>query len=583
MPWDYKPAWAIPDDVRGYANKAKRDKWANLPATDHQFYSFHEGVNPNIRVSKVKKDGGGNPVHCTYALVADYDSPQPIEKVLDYAKALPFVPNRIEHTLSGNWRFVWGLDTLIIFPSDKFARHFYKVFPEIAFDPARGMVGFDKPAWEAPERYWTNGCEWTALHDTPIPADVSGGWLVRAGEKFKFNTAEFGINIPLELVKEELAKNFPRFAEWGEFTLGSQGPSFWLDDSTSPKSAIVRETGMQTFSAHAAKGFYRWADLLGIDFVKTYQAKEIGVVTEEIYHDGRDYWRQIPSGKWCHWAIENVKEHLCVTLGVPNKTEEGGKPSRLRVAMQHIQNFQHVDEVVSYVFHPPGILSMNNCRKLNRCQVKAMEPAEGKQEWGPRGNFPFVSEVFDKVIEKEIARLTTLAWGCWGYRGAYALEPTQGQVLFMCGGVGVGKTLINREIWGAIFGGYAEAGAFLSGQDPFNSELFNVGYWAQDDATLTTDPKKLQLYYEMCKRLAANSSLRGNEKFHQACMNLFGGRIGCTCNSDADSIRGIPEVTLSNSDKTIFIRTVDKCPINYPVQKKIREILARELPFSADG
>ena len=114
MPWDFKPAWPIPEQAR--TDKKFRDKWINNPATEHQCYTFFEGVNPNLRISKPNKEGGGNPVHSMSALCADYDSAQPLEKVLDYAKALPFVPNRIERTLSGNWRYVWGLMKLLSFP-----------------------------------------------------------------------------------------------------------------------------------------------------------------------------------------------------------------------------------------------------------------------------------------------------------------------------------------------------------------------------------------------------------------------------------------------------------------------------------
>jgi hypothetical protein len=286
LPWDFKPEPPFPEEVR--KDKKFRDSWISAPSTRHCVYSFIEGVNSNQRVSKLRTDGGGNPPHAIHALVADYDSPEPKEKMLEQAKNLPHQPNWIEHTLSGNWRFIWLLEEPLILPSFDFARHFLKTFSDFAFDPARGMFGFDKKAWEAPERLWTNSCEWLHIHDVKIPKAVSLGWLVAASRTFNFKSKDFGTEIPLEIVKEALAKKYPSFAGWpGEFLLNEQGPTFWIAESASPKSAIIRETGIQTFSAHAPKGFYSWADLLGADFVREYKAASIGRAIEGIYYDGK--------------------------------------------------------------------------------------------------------------------------------------------------------------------------------------------------------------------------------------------------------------------------------------------------------
>src|ERR1035438_5545296 len=178
LPWDFRPVTPIPEEVR--KNKKLRDIWANTPSTNHDFYTAYEGVNSNLRISRPRTDGLGNPPHCLHALVADYDSAQPEEKALEYARSLSYIPNQIERTLSGNWRFVWLLEEPLIFPSFDFCRHFLKKFADFAFDPARGCPGFDKGAWEAPERLWTNSADWRRCGESVIPADVTRGWLVKA-------------------------------------------------------------------------------------------------------------------------------------------------------------------------------------------------------------------------------------------------------------------------------------------------------------------------------------------------------------------------------------------------------------------
>ena len=153
---------------------------------------------------------------------------------------------------------MWLLEEKILFASYEFAKHFLKTFADFAFDPSAGCPGFDRKAWEAPERLWTNGCDWRKLHDNKIRADVTRGWLVKASGSYKFTEREFGTAIPLEEVKKALTDKYSGFAAWpGEFSLNAMGPTFWVDESKSPKSATVRETGIQTFSAHAGRASIR--------------------------------------------------------------------------------------------------------------------------------------------------------------------------------------------------------------------------------------------------------------------------------------------------------------------------------------
>src|SRR5262245_56248591 len=112
-PWEFKPASPIPEEVR--RDKAKRDAWAN--STKHYIYSLCEGLNENLRITKPRSDGEGNPPALMHGLIADYDSPTPEELIRKFATAYNFVPNWIERTLSGNWRFVWLFEEPMKIPS----------------------------------------------------------------------------------------------------------------------------------------------------------------------------------------------------------------------------------------------------------------------------------------------------------------------------------------------------------------------------------------------------------------------------------------------------------------------------------
>ena len=576
LPWDFKPGEpGIPEEAR--KNKKFRDVWINTPATVHYVYSFNEGVNPNLRISKDRNDGGGNPPHASHGLVFDYDSAQSEEKVLAYAKELPYPPNWIERTLSGNWRFICLVEVPLIFPSYDFAKHFFKTFAEFAFDPSRGCPGFDKKAFEAPERLWTNGCDWRKLHDEKIPADVVQGWIVKASANYSFSPREFGAAIPLDAIKPELAKRYPRFTSWpGDFVLNSQGPTFWMDESTSPKSAIVRETGIQTFAAHAAKGFYSWADLLGIDFVREYEAASIGRAVDGIYHDGRQYWQRLPDSSWKAFNKDDIQEHLHVERGVSYKIDNSGV-SQMKRALVFIRKFQSVEATGPYIYRPSGVIERFGKKYLNTSNVRVMAPAEGKTIYGPEGQFAWVSKYFDLFSDTD--REFIHSWIRHCYENALKLEPTPGQVMYLAGPPGVGKTLFSRGVLSRILGGMAEIGAYLAGTDSFNAEQFDAPLWVCDDGTTTTDPRKMRRTSEVVKAVAANQTFRSNGKYLKAFLNEWVGRMIITLNDDEESLRGLPDTGNSILDKIILIQTKKEAPHDYPSQAEITRILERELPW----
>ena len=577
-PWDYQPEQPIQDMIR--KNKKMRDIWANNPQTRHQFYSFNEGMNPLQRISAERDDGEGNPIRSQGAMAVDFDSPQTREKAIEYAKNCIYVPNKLERTLSGNWRAVWGYERELLFPSTKVYIHYQKKFPEFAFDPSRVMPGFDKNAWESPNRMWTNGCEWIHLHDTLIPAAITQGWMVQACKTFKFTEQEFGPAIPLELVKEELAKKYPRFHEWeGDFIEQSQGPTFWVTGSTSPKSAIVRETGMQTFAAHAAKGFYRWADLLGIDFVRQFEAKRMGIAVEGIYFDGVNYWYKSSGGLWQPWSQGDTELHLQQQRGLSKKVDSTGA-TLIKQALSFIHENQRVSAALPLVYKDEGLVRFENETRLNISDVKVLPPSAEPGVYGPDGNFPFLSAVL-KMFPEGRPFDTNMSWLHRAYKAGYDREPCLGQVLFICGPKGQGKTFWVTGVVAALLGGMKDATVLLSGDANFNSDMFAKPLWVLDDGTPSADNTTRIRYSHTIKRIAANRRWHVNGKYEKPYDIDYFGRTIVVMNADANSIRLLPDTTLSNRDKLIFIQTVPHDVVVFGTAKEIKEILDRELPYFA--
>jgi hypothetical protein len=514
--------------------------------------------------------------------VGDYDVATPKEQVFAYIESCTTKPNWVERTLSGHWRLVWLFERPLRFPSHSFAVFFQEKFSEFAFDPSGILPGFDGPAWKAPERMWTNSGEWYHIHDTPIPASVTTGWLVKASEKFNFDQRDFGARIPVEELREPLAKKYPRFAEWpGDFVLGAQGPTFWVEASKSPKSAIVRETGMQTFSANAPQAFYRWEQLLDSDFVRNFEANYIGKAVEGIYADGKSYWWKNPEGAWCWNDATRTSRHLRVDLGLSDKTRKGDDHSDYEKAMAFIDANQRVNSVAPMLFSPDGLLTIpGGQRVLNICTTKVIAPASEPGVWGPEGNFSWVSWVWDELFDAASEHMR--AYVARFYKSGYFLKPESGPALILAGERLSGKTLFTTKILSMLMGGGKDARRFLTGKENFGGELFSVPVWTIDDGSIGGDPQSHRVYSERLKAAVANEDQEYHMKFGIPANVKWCGRPCVTLNDDPESMRMLPDSTLSNLDKLVLIRVTNRLCGKFPrSREEIHNILVKELPFLA--
>jgi hypothetical protein len=576
LPWEFTPEAPIPAEVR--TDKTARTGWISAPVRKHCCYSLFEGLTEGQRISKGGKGSEGNPPHKLHGWAADVDEPLDKAELLKRCQALkPFYPSWLERTLSGNWRLIWLFEAPLLLPSYDFAIFFQKeILNLIPFK--RLSSEFDGPAWKEPNRYYTTSCDWEKLPEHPFPQKVLEGFLVTISGKYEWaKHATDGPAVPVEAVVPLLRERYPKFAEWpGEFAEGAQGPTFWVDGSTSPLSAIVRATGIQTFSAHASKAFYSWADLVGKAPLERFEADFAGKAVEGIYFDGRHYWRKLERGDWKSFERGDLSMHLRVARGVSPK----GEPSPLDRCLIFLQEHRHIECAGPVVFQPDGPLPRDPMF-LNTSTRRVLQPAESEQVWGEAGEFPTLSKFFDGFFaESEHPQLPHfLAWFRWAYAGFLKLEAQPGHVIIIAGKAAVGKTFLNRGILGLAFGGFAEAQAYLTGNDNFNAELFRAGHWPVDDSSAASSTNKHRLWTEALKRAVANTTHRFNEKFKTAGTVEWQGRVTITCNDDEESMRILPDLGCTVTDKVMLFVAADVAPIKFPdtYQERVA-LLRRELP-----
>lgn len=579
-PWEFAGRDRVPEECLG--DKKARDKWINDPQTDYHVYSGFEGVNPDrrLRAGNGNEDDANPPALQWFAAV-DCDVPMTVEEAHKWVGLMDQVkPMWFEETLSGNGRFLFMFEEPVKHPSRKFARYFQEHLYRML--PLALLPGIDKGALSSIERYFTNGGRWTKVSDCLIPASVVRGFTLKLAESFNWRQKEFGKAVSLEKVRDELARKFPRFSEWpGDFALESQGPTFWVEGSESPKSAIVKETGMYTFSGHASKAFYGWAELVGKEFVEVADAATFGDAVKDIFYDGKTFFYKDARGKWRGDNKDNLRLILGVGRNLTARAAKGEK-SELDRALHFILEQQQVDGAASCAFYPKGLFQYHSKTILNTHDRDVMAPAEEPAEWGPAGKFPHISALlggFFLPVEAPVKQLDYfLARWRRAYQSCLVRQPLPGQGIILAGATGLGKTAIGRGLVGKSMGGFAEPGAYLTGATTFNSELFDYGVWCLDDQTNLSSETVHRLYSEGLKRGVANTDHSVNEKFRKATSVPWSGLIFVTCNDDPESLRGIPNTDISNREKFLIFRVNPDSPYQFAELYEQVAIFDRELP-----
>ncbi len=576
LPWGMEVV--VPDKV---SNKKWRQAWINEPTTQHHCYSFVEGLNPGLRVSKGAKGEDGNPPYRIHAFVADYDAPASDASVLEGAERATKMPTFCERTLSGNARMVWLFERPVMVSSHALAVEYLQLVASRLKADTAVLPGYDKKSTE-PSQYWTNSGSWGAFDGAkPLPADLTEGWLVEAVKESNHCGTGKVVEVPMDVAAGMLREKYPRFAEWrSDFQVGAQGPSFWVEGSSSPASALVKPDGIFTFSAHAVKSFYSWADLLGAAAMEEFTTRRIGSKLADYYFDGVSYWCP-HNGTWISNKRPDVLTRLKV-MGVSTKPDDDGITDLDR-ALDFINREGRIEGVRTTPYIKAGITIDEGKRYLQITTTSVLPPADGPVTWGPGGKIEFISAILERLLTPLNPQLDVLlSWLSLAYKGGYERCPQQGQALILIGGASAGKTLVNKRIIGAVLGGDGDACEFLMGNDSFGGELFSKPLWRIDDAVSGTDVASHRRFTEKLKAAVANPWHRVHNKFEKPVYSPWKGRVVATFNDDAESIACTPDFARSTGDKFLVLRALSNGDPNWFPNPKVTEArIAQELPYFA--
>lgn len=565
-PWDFVTTETISDAVR--KDKKVRQDWYQSPSTNHHFYTPLEPANPNMRPSKE------NPVRLLHAFAADYDVRIPEGRVNEAIEILKIKPTWVERSLGGNVRLVWLLPRPLVVDSNEFCT--FLLDRAMKWLNLEILPGLDEGAFTTTSRLLCNGGgdQWRKVSDAPVPEAELQAFFVSCCKAYKFVSNDVTV-VPLDVVETELRKRFPNFVWPGDFTPDSQGPSFWIPESTSPMSATLRVEGFNTFSAHATKAFYSWSDVLGAEFVRQFAIESIAKATTDIWWDQKKFWRK-KDDRYIGLEAPELTNFLKVNCRLSNKPGPDGN-SAIENALNHIYNSNNIIGAAPFVMQTPGRIEYMGNKVLNTYVHRVMQPAEGHQVWGQ--NFPFLAAWLDGLFDPAGQLPHFLAWWKYFYTAALNMQPLPGQNIFLMGGVSIGKTYGNRFVVGRSVGGHVDASEYLIKGHLFNSEIFDSPLWCVDDETAGDSEGARSVFQSMLKKVTANQTFKYHKKFEIPVMIDWNGRVFATLNLDYVSSRLLGSMDNSSKDKTCLFRCSELSSIEFPERPKLNEIVGRELPF----
>ena len=568
-PWDFKPTMELTAEIRN--DKTARQRFYQNPNTSHQFYTGIEGANPNMRPSK---DNTPTAIH---AFAVDYDCKIDDLRVEEAIKAFKIKPAYSEKSLGVGRRLVWILPQPFRTGSADFTT--FVLEAAIKWLDLNALPGLDAPAFTTFTRLLANGCDWKATGHGAVPEIEAQSFFVKTAQAFNFKGGA-GVDIPLEVAEKRIKELYPAFSWPSDFTLDSQGPTFWIPESVSPMSAILKAEGLITFAAHATQPFYPWSEILGKEFCAEFAKSAIAKATTDIWFDGRKYYRRGVGKQADRYLAREPAEmmrYLTTTCGLSTKAVGG--PSQVDLALEHLNNNCRIEGAMPFVFRRTGMVEHEGRQVLNTYCRLPVQPAPGVAgKWGE--DFPFMAAWLDAFFEPANQLDHFLAWWQYAYQCAINFDPHPGLTLFFVGETGIGKTLLTRECVGTSLGGCTDASGFLVKGESFNNDLFESAVWCIDDDSPAGSEQGRQMFAAAVKKTTANASFRYNKKFESAGMVPWTGRVLVTLNCDSVSRRMLVGGENGAKDKISLLRCqTDKTKFIFPGRTETLTTIARELPY----
>lgn len=258
------------------------------------------------------------------------------------------------------------------------------------------------------------------------------------------------------------------------------------------------------------RSLVKLAEEHGWESPKTKAAKE---TDKHGYYDSakKEFLVRNEGGRWLSHTAEGYKRYLR-KLGHKVKIPEGKLLSEVEEIMEAAINKRDVKYAGPLAGRAAGFYEEGGARFLVTESPKIVRPV--------RGSAPIICGLIDSLVGQgeHGPRQKATAWG-WlktGYESLRAGERQDAQALALAGPVGCGKSLFQSVITELFGGRSAKAMRYMSGQTPFNSELFGAEHLMLEDESSSTDIRARMAMAAHIKEITVNGTHSCHAKHREA-------------------------------------------------------------------
>jgi hypothetical protein len=575
-PWLLKP-YPYPEGLTKFQIQAL---WRD-PGFDHHFLTGFEGQTESVFVSTEVKN---RPVkmHC---LFVDYDARLSDETLAYIKKYQPcdYLPTWVVTTVSGHARLIWDFEEPVRFSNDAQCKAFLQQLAR-RLTLSRWLPGLDLKCLKSPYQCYELGTKWEQLSESKLSSLLLQTWLLDASKGMSLLSPEDQkVEIPLEYVSAEIEKRFP--GRWkGEFEMGKRGIRFWDPIADNETAAVVCPDGMLCFTGPSP--FMTWRAIFGQGFVEQFEAAKSAEIMKRSLWDEHHFWIHLDDDNWERFDVTGFGRWL-KCQGLSSKPATPGDASEIEQVMNQIQIHNRIRGALPFIFYPHGPLTHRGERILNTSRVKVMQPM-------PPGifhdfesaikTFPFVwsflSQFLDLVDGKPIQLTYLLNWMKHFYETGFYQKPSPGHALVLAGRMSKGKTFLTSVLLGKLMGGSDDGSEYMVKGSQWTNQLakWPIAFIDDDQGAITVEGHAQ--FSALVKKLVANQCLSYNGKWESTGQVSWNGRVIIACNDDPESLRLLPSLDASISDKISLLRINPGSDFIFPAKREeTQKILDEELPY----
>ena len=327
------------------------------------------------------------------------------------------------------------------------------------------------------------------------------------------------------------------------------------------------------------------------------------VLSQNVFYEpaSSNYWIPHPKGGWLRVNESGAKRFL-QDKGISTKKPDGALMSPMDRALLSLN--QHMDVVYANPlcgFNAQVIAIQGGQRALVTTSPQLIMPVQGefptitKLLWGLFCEKP---EKFDPAKEEELLQVKLedqkleqaryfLSWLAIAVKTQRSGERRPGQAVALLGPRDCGKSfLIDHIIVPCLGGRVAEPYQFMSGQTPFNGQLFLAEVLKVDDQSALRDIASRRAFGMAIKRYSANDQSECHPKFRQAIVLPVFWRLVIAANDDDEDLMVLPPIDEGLQDKLMLFRCEKRSmpmpTITIEQRKAFAQVIHKELPAFCD-